>query len=67
MLRSLAIARFGKPPQMNIARGENAVCDRHRLVEQFQRLEQPIFCYGIIGRKRAQIEIVGRNGHAPRG
>src|SRR5580704_1912899 len=30
-------------------------------MEQFQSLEKPIFCYWIIGRKRAQIEIVGRD------
>ncbi len=33
--------------------------DRYRLMEQFQSLEKPLFGYWIIGRKRAQIEIVG--------
>src|SRR5438477_11892491 len=30
----------------------------HRLLEQFQSFEKPLFCYWIISSKRAQIEIV---------
>src|SRR5690242_20387557 len=42
--------------------------DRNRPLEQSQSLENPLLHYGIEGRKRAQVEIVGAEvGRRPRG